>query len=149
MELIKMVVEAGSGDAYLQAPQFAVVGISTEFLQRVLELSGICKGRNLQNVSVACSPDEWDNADELRLVDDSLLISGDFFWFEATPKHSASEVFTSLVEISRLIEAVNLGREYPDMLLKSGVLYCGSIPEELADTYIECQASEPAAKAGS
>lgn len=140
MFLNKLVVEVGCTSDYLAAPSFAVVDITPAFMQRLERLRAVCKDHDIQRVSVCSSPDEWDGQDTLRITGNELNVSDDYFWFEACLKHSDSEINTCLVNIDHLTRVVNSGStdpERPDMLLQLGILYCGGVPEDLADIHLQ------------
>lgn len=148
MNSFKLVMEVNSNECLSQSA-FAVVEVTQDFLRRVVELRTLCKHNAMQEVSAYWSPDAWDKQEELRLGGDSLVVSDTFFWFEVWPKHSSVVMDTTLVDIeclSALAEAGTGQSERAGMLFHEGILYCGNIPEELMDVYLDTQA-EPAVEA--
>jgi hypothetical protein len=146
MESVQFVVEVHSSDEFGEAPVFAVVEITPDFLGRLNSLSALCRTHALESVSVSAAPAYWHREDELRIVGSSLLVHGDMFWYEAYPKHATYQVDTHGVNIEallRMVEAEEGCDELSGMEYHYGILFhSGSSPEELAHTYLEALLEE-------
>lgn len=141
MKTVQLLMEVHATDEYGDAPEFAVVEITQDFLERLSVLSALCKSNGLESVSVSAGPESWHREEELRITGDSLRVFGDVFWFEAYPKHGNYQVETQSVDIPALTDiARDPGKQRDDTLgleFHDGILIASSFPEELADRYRE------------
>lgn len=141
MKNVQLIMEVHATDEFCDAPEFAVMEITQDFLERLGVLSTLCKSNGLESVSVSAGPARWHREDELRITGDSLRVFGDVFWFEAYPKHGNYQVETQSVDIPALTDIVRdpgkQREDTPGLEFHDGFLIASSFSEELAATYHE------------
>lgn len=106
-----LVVGARANDEFGEAPAWAEVTVSPEFLQTLMRLRRICQENDLESVTVPKCPDRWDREGDLLIRGDSLCVWQDDFWFEAHPKYASYGVETVAVGIADLATVATLNTE--------------------------------------
>lgn len=122
-----MVVEAFACDEYGDGPAWAEVVVDQKFLDKLQQLSGLCKEHGLEQVRVNWAPERWDNEDDLRLRGNSLVVTEGDFWFTAYPKHANYDVETRIMCIDDLVKALggNVEPEGPFRWHEDKLFYAG------------------------
>jgi hypothetical protein len=110
-EPFKLVVEARAASEFGEGPAYAEVCVTPEFIEHLLKLSRLCEEHELESVTTTDAVDRWDRQDELRISGDSLRVCGDYFWFEAHPKHADYDVETAAIDIASLASVAALSSE--------------------------------------
>jgi len=102
-------VEAYACDEHGDGPLFAKVEADQAFLDRITRLQKIVKEHHLSEVRQYSGDHEWeagDVADDLRLVNDELVVCHDAFWFVADVKHADYHVETRAQDIETFIKSI-------------------------------------------
>lgn len=140
--MFKLVMEAYPvGNDYGQAPEWAEITVTPEFMSALERLAGICRSEGLESVSVKRSPDRW-GCDEEDIWGDSLRVTDDCFMFEASPIQDGFSIESRMVRLSDLRRLVRNGGALDGLsdcfALRDGVVfYSHSDPEALAERYFE------------
>lgn len=141
MKTVQLMMEVHATVEFGDSPEFAVVEITQDFLDRLGVLSALCKSNGLESVSVSAGPASWHREEELRITGDSLRVFGDVFWFEAYPKHGNYQIETQSVDIPALTDIAHDPGKQRDatsgLEFHDGFLIASSFPEELAARYHE------------
>ncbi len=141
MKTVQLMMEVHATVEFGDSPEFAVVEITQDFLDRLGVLSALCKSNGLESVSVSAGPASWHREEELRITGDSLRVFGDMFWFEAYPKHGNYQIETQSVNIPALTDITrDPGKQRDDtsgLEFHDDFLIASSFPEELAARYHE------------
>jgi len=141
MKTVQLMMDVHATDEFGDAPEFAVVEITQDFLERLGVLSALCKRNGLESVSVSAGPASWHREEELRISGDSLRVFGDVFWFEAYPKYGNYHVETQSVDIPALADIARDPGKQRDatsgLEFHDGFLIASSFPEEVAARYHE------------
>lgn len=150
MKTFQLVVDVRATDEFGDAPAFAAIEVTPEFLARLCELSELCKRYALESVNVSSGQVTWQRSDEFRITGDSLRVYGEDFWFEAYPKHAYYQIETAAVCIPDLIKAAGDGDEgtqggfYGDLEFHDGILFGGGYPSDLVEIYQDAMEKEEA-----
>ncbi len=107
----KLVVEAYATSEFGEGPEFAVVTVTPEFIDKLVRLRRVCKEHDLESLTIGMAPDMWDQEGDLRIRNNSLRVWGADFWFEAHPKHADYNVETKRISIGDLAFVATLGME--------------------------------------
>ncbi|MBC2731196.1 hypothetical protein [Thiobacillus sp.] len=141
MKTVQLMMEVHATVEFGDSPEFAVVEITQDLLERLGVLSALCKSNGLESVSVSAGPASWHREEELRITGDSLRVFGDVFWFEAYPKHGNYQIETQSVDIPALTDIAHDPGKQRDatsgLEFHDGFLIASSFPEELAARYHE------------
>ena len=141
MKTVQLMMDVHATDEFGDTPEFAIVEITQDLLERLGVLSALCKRNGLESVSVSAGPASWHREEELRITGDSLRVFGDVFWFEAYPKHGNYQIETQSVDIPALTDIARDPGKQRDatsgLEFHDGFLIASSFPEELAARYHE------------
>lgn len=102
-------IEAYATDDYSDGPLYATVAATESLIEDLVMLKQVCKIYGLSEARILCACN-WmpGNVEgELRLIgDDELVVTGDDFWFRATPKYGPGHIETRAQGIKDFIDAV-------------------------------------------
>lgn len=124
------------------APSFAVMSIDMHLLTTLERLSAVVASMATDfvlHINTVYSVEQW-GPSEARLVNDSLSVASDCFWFTAEFKHGGGTVETAAISISELTKAF-LGQS--DEIVwrqpsgSAELLVAGSPDEETTQSWIE------------
>lgn len=93
-------------------PEFAVIRVTPELLNRLVNIQDTCLKHNLESVTINSSPDFWDQEDSFRVRRGSLRIWDDEFWFEAWSSNLDCNVETvpiRIPDLSSVVETLKAG----------------------------------------
>ncbi len=110
-------IEEPSVTAYIEAyatddsgggPLYATVAATGSLIEDLVMLKQICKTYGLSEARIlrACNWTPTARAEDLRLINDELVVAGDDFWFQASLKHGSGHVETRAQGIKDFIDAV-------------------------------------------
>lgn len=104
--MTRVYVEAFATSDYGDSPPYATFFLTPSLAARLIELADLCAKHNLTEVREwrACNWGEDDSTKNLRLQADELVVSGEYFWFKALPKHCDYNVETRLIRIQTLLD---------------------------------------------
>lgn len=151
MKNFKLVIEARAQNEDGGGPDFAAIEINQTFIDRLIQLSGICESNGLESVSVSAGPDQWDQQDELMVRCNSFIVGDGIFWFQAYSKQAMIEVETQAMPIDELVRIAQesyrmsvrtAGIFNDNFRWQDGVLYFGNMPEILVDQFLSCDERE-------
>ena len=103
MKLVMSVMACADSDYH---PDWAVVGVTREFVSHITRMRTICEKERLSGVLEAAGPDAWGGGDEATVQGDLLVVEKDLFFFRAHPRHADYEIETSEVDIEAFLGAV-------------------------------------------
>jgi hypothetical protein len=106
-----LVVRARAVSEFVEAPEYAEIHVTPQFVEKLARLSRLCKEHGLRSVTTGDAVERWDQEDELRIRGNSLRIYGDDFWFEAYPKYGNYNVETVAISIADLASVATLSTE--------------------------------------
>ncbi|MGE8449227.1 MAG: hypothetical protein ACN6OP_01125 [Pseudomonadales bacterium] len=129
----RLYVEAGS-KADGPHVEWAVIDVTPELLQRVLQLREACIANQLLSVRATGGPSRWNRAKEWRPDIPALIVSPGEFWFDAQPKLDSMHpgVETASVPIDRLLQLLQQGERHNsrDFSWFNGALYYANADAE-------------------
>lgn len=103
-------VEAYAVSDHGDGPVYIILEVTRELAHRLAELRDLCDAHNLSEVRAWGGPKSWGPSgieEELRLVDDELVVSGGTCRFTAHPKHADYCVESRAIEICDLIRTLD------------------------------------------
>lgn len=103
-EPFRLVIEAHSVMGEADAPAWAEIIVTPDFVSKILHLRKLCSDEELDIAGVHWSPDRWDREDDLQICPGTLFVTKNEFWFEAYPKHDWGNFETKAVRIADLDE---------------------------------------------
>ena len=126
-------LSAASTSEYGDGPSWAKVTVNQEFVNQIFEMLAVIKLAKLSGAERYVYPDEWENEDEYRLIDNCLHVSphGDF-WFTSYPKHSDYNIETRGLDMMRLSKAIASSEDANELeqwglkWTDAGLIYCPS-----------------------
>jgi hypothetical protein len=108
---IVLVGAHATSDALPMSPTFAAILVDEELIQRIESLARLCQAHGLTEARVSACPQAWgpgEIEEELRLQDGELVVvRNGSFWFSDQPKHGDCHIETDILDVPRLVEAIN------------------------------------------
>lgn len=94
-------LEAHAVNEIGEAPEYAKWEMTAKDVTRIRSLRKLCEFHELSECRVWRVID-WDKDEELRLRDYELVVTPQFFWFTAHPKHADYDVETYFMDFDQL-----------------------------------------------
>jgi hypothetical protein len=102
---ISLFVDAYSTNEWADAPAWAHIQLDEAFIERLQRLQSLCQEHKLARLATYDCVQAWDMENELRLGEDTLVVSEQDFWFEVYPKHSDSLIESRALSIADILKA--------------------------------------------
>lgn len=89
---------------YGESPRYCWTDINQSWVNRMYELRGMCKTKNLSSIDDDFDVPDWmDDSGIYRIQGDGLTVSWDQFWFYGHPKHADYRIETHPIDIDAFI----------------------------------------------
>lgn len=101
-------IEAYAADDSVSGPLYATVAATESLIEDLAMLKQVCKTHGLSEARIlrACNWMPATRAEDLRLIDHELVVTGEYFWFQAALKDGPGHVETRAQDIKDFIDAV-------------------------------------------
>jgi hypothetical protein len=103
---VRVYFEVQVRDICGDGPQFCWTDVDQRWVNRMYELSALCKERNLSELDDDFDSPDWMDDGEYRITNDGITVSESQFWFYGTPKHAEYKVETDPFGIDELVKLV-------------------------------------------
>jgi len=125
---MKAVIATHCTNEYGDCPEFFVVDVTAELMERIEQLTRLCEN-GIISITADSNEGQWGGPgieDEMRLFGQEIVVSRDDFWFQIYKKHQDGHIETESVHTNSFRADIEANKE---------VVFYGSDSEDLHNTY--------------
>lgn len=127
---MKAVIKAHCTNEYGDCPDFFVVDVTADLMERIEQLNRLCQN-GIIRITAECHEGQWGGPgveEDMRLFGQELVVDRADFWLQIFKKHQDGHIETERVLIKTLKADFEAGKE---------IVYYGDDSDELQITYEE------------
>lgn len=127
---VRVYFEVHANSTYGESPRYCWTDINQSWVNRMYELRGMCKTKNLSSIDDDFDVPDWmDDFGAYRIQGDGITVSWDQFWFYGHPKNAEYDIETHPLAIDDFIGQVQAA--------KAKELYFFNDPQSVDDLMVQ------------
>jgi len=127
---MKAVIATHCTQEYGECPDFFIVDVTVELIEKIEHLTKLCKG-GILSINADSHEGQWGSPEteiNMRLQGQELAVTAHGFWFQIYRKNQDGQIETDQLDIKTLKADVEAGKE---------IMFYGDDSDELEITYEE------------